>query len=429
MDYVFILDVSGSMNDDGKLDLSRNSLDEFIKSLGAADRFEVMTFNNTAHPFFSALAPADEEHKLKAAAFLASQQARGGTILNPALSTAYKYVDPSRMLNVVILSDGLTDPEDTQTLLNLIQSRPTGSRVFSIGVGNDVNKPLLENIAQQSGGLAAFLSHGDDFARQAEAFHRKLVRPVVSDLKIAFGNAQVYDIEPKQLPSLYYGAPVRLYGRYKEGGSAKVTLTGQIGQTPLCTTVAMDLPKQDAANPEIERMWAWHKVNRLLKEADAVGSRSSVMDEVVRLGEAYSIATEGTSFIVLENDTEYQRWHIERRNALRLGRDRASQQALSDQLEKLRNQATNALGPSAVAPKQLVQLPAAQPQVTGTPGVDAPIGNPPMSNFPAHSIDVDMSANSSHLGGGGAIDPLTGGIALALAGLALAGARRRKHAA
>ena len=74
MDYVFILDISGSMNDDGKLDLSRNSLDQFIKSLAAADRFEVMTFNNTAHPFFSNLVAADDEHKNKAAAFLASQE-------------------------------------------------------------------------------------------------------------------------------------------------------------------------------------------------------------------------------------------------------------------------------------------------------------------------------------------------------------------
>jgi hypothetical protein len=44
--------------------------------------------------------------------------------------------------------------------------------------------------------------------------------------------------------------------------------------------------------------------------------------EVVRLGEAYSIATEYTSFLVLENDGEYQRWKIDQRNALRIARDR-----------------------------------------------------------------------------------------------------------
>jgi Ca-activated chloride channel family protein len=254
------------------------------------------------------------------------------------------------------------------------------------------------------------------------------MRPVISDPKITFANVQVFDVEPKQLSSLYYGAPIRLYGRYKDGGAAQVTLTGQIGQTPLNTTVAMDLPKEDATNPEIERMWAWNKVNRLLKEADASGSRSSVMDEVVRLGEAYSIATEGTSFIVLENDAEYQRWHIERRNTLRLNRDRASQQVLSDQLEKMRNDATNALGPSPVVAKQLDLLQAKETPVA-MPGASAPVSNSPLPNFPGQSVDVDMSGNSSHMGHGGAIDPLTGGIALALAALALACNLPRKRAA
>lgn len=427
MDYVFILDVSGSMNDDGKLDLSRNSLDAFIKSLGASDRFEVMTFNITAHPFFNSLTAADDEHKAKAAAFLASQEARGGTVLNPALNTAYKYADPSRMLNVVILSDGLTEPGDAQTLLNLIKSRPPLSHVFSIGVGNDVNKPLLENIARQSGGMAAFLSRGDNFARQAEAFRRKLLRPVASDLKLDFGNVQVYDIEPKQLPNLFHGAPIRVYGRFKTGGAAQVTLTGKIGLAPLNTTVAMDLPKQDSANPEIERMWALHKVNRLLNEADATGSRSSAIDEVVRLGEAYSIVTEYTSFIVLENDAEYQRWHIQRRNALRIDRDRSSQRALNSELEKLRNQATNALGPSPVIPKLLSDAPAA-PQVS-TPGVTPSVANIPTTDLPTRSHDVDMDMQPSHVGGGGAIDPLTAGIVVALGTLAVASTLKRKRVA
>ncbi len=429
MDYVFILDISGSMNDDGKLDLSRNSLDAFIKSLGAGDRFEVMTFNNAAHTFFNSLTPADDDHKTKAVAFLASQDARGGTILNPALTTAYKYADPARMLNVVILSDGLTEPADAQSLLTLIKSRPASSRVFSIGVGNDVNKPLLENIAQKSGGLAAFLSQGDNFTRQAEAFRRKLLRPVATDLKIDFGNAQVYDIEPKQLPNLYHGAPLRLYGRYKTGGDLNVTLTGKIGENPLNTAVPLCLPKQDNANPEIERMWAWHKVDRLLKEGDASGSRSSVLDEVVRLGEAYSIATEYTSFIVLENDAEYQRWEIQRRNALRLDRDRASQQTLRDELTKMRNQSTDALGPDAVA-KQIIPLAPANPQ---SPSPDAAPSNTTPST-PGQSRDVDLNTNNetrpqTTIGGGGAFDPLTAAIALALAACALACNFPKKRAA
>src|SRR5215213_2909423 len=92
-------------------------------------------------------------------------------------------------------------------------------------------------------------------------------------------------------------------------------------------------------------MWAWNRVQRLLKEADANGSRTSVVDEIVRLGEGYSIVTEYTSFIVLENDAEYPRWQINRKNALRTERDRKGQLALQQQLERMRVAAAEKLGP------------------------------------------------------------------------------------
>jgi Ca-activated chloride channel family protein len=446
MDYVFILDISGSMNDDGKLDLSRNSLDAFVKNLGKDDRFEVMTFNVTAHPLFNQIMAANDENKATAASFLASQEAKGGTVLNPALNTAYKYADAKRTLNVVILSDGLTDDGDAQTLLRLIKARPANSRVFSIGVGNDVNKPLLQDIADKSGGLSAFLSRGDNFARAAEAFRRKLLRPVASDLQLGFAGVQVYDVEPQQMPNLYYGAPVRVYGRYKDGAPAKITLAGKVGDDPLTTVVALDFPKQDAANPEVERMWAWHQVQRLLKEADAVGSRPSVLDQVVKLGEGYSIATEYTSFIVLENDEEFQRWHIERRNALRLDRDRQSQAATNAKLEAMRNEATDALGPAAVQPKPVAAAPDPQTNVpvNASPDVqtNAPVNASPDASAPAwgnpspipqpngQSADVPTSNGGGTNGrGAGAIDPFTATMALALAGLAWAAFRNRRCAA
>src|SRR5688572_2426278 len=58
MDYVFVLDVSGSMADDGKIDLSRRSLGAFVRSLKAADRFEVIAFNVQPKPLFGSLSDA-----------------------------------------------------------------------------------------------------------------------------------------------------------------------------------------------------------------------------------------------------------------------------------------------------------------------------------------------------------------------------------
>jgi Ca-activated chloride channel family protein len=410
MDYVFVLDISGSMNEDGKLRLSRDSLAAFIRALGDNDRFELVTFNVAADNLFRDLRAADDAAKQEAAEFLDRQRARGGTFLEPAIRAAYNYKDPDRALNVVILSDGMTEQREHRTLLSLIGERPGNTRVFAIGVGNEVNRPLLEQLADDAGGLAAFVSRGDDFERQARAFRRKLLRPAATDLEIEVEGGGLYDVEPKKLPNLYHGAPVRLYGRYDTAEPVRLKIRGDLGGDRFEQTLHIDLPGDGADNPEIERMWAWHRVQRLLKDADRRGSRDAVVDEIVRLGEGFSIVTEYTSFLVLENDAEYRRWKIERRNALRLERDRANQERVRDKLATLRQRASD-VGPMARNEAPADKAPA-----------------PPVRRQPARGWDIDIGGNggSNSGGGGGAFDPLTVGIAVALGGLSWTAARRRR---
>jgi Ca-activated chloride channel family protein len=122
----------------------------------------------------------------------------------------------------------MTEVQERATLLQLISQRPRSAKVFCIGVGNDVNKPLLEQLAQDAGGLAAFISHGDNFTRQAQAFRRKLTRPAATDLHLDFGGLKVYDVEPRALPNLYHGTPIRVYGRYAGGSEAQVALRASV---------------------------------------------------------------------------------------------------------------------------------------------------------------------------------------------------------
>ena len=227
-DYVFVIDVSGSMMHDGKLALSRDSVNAFVQSLDAKDRFELIAFNIAAKPLFSSVSPVNEETKRQSAEFLRSQQAMGGTVLNPAIEAAYRYHDSDRQLNVVVLSDGMTEQREQRELLQLIARRPAGVTVFCVGIGNEVNRPLLAQLAKDTGGLAAFMSNGTNFEQQAQAFRRKLVRPAATNLKIALEGAEAYDIEPEMLPNLFHGQPVRLYGRYKKSGPAKVQIKAEV---------------------------------------------------------------------------------------------------------------------------------------------------------------------------------------------------------
>jgi Ca-activated chloride channel family protein len=408
------------MADDGKLLLSKDSVGAFINELGAEDRFELLTFNVQPNLAFKQLREATEQNKQEAISYLGQQAARGGTILAPAVTTAFKYVTPDRPLNVIILSDGLTEQQDRTTLLQLSQTRPGNTRIFCIGVGNDVNRPMLEQVADQTGGLAAFISRGDNFERQAKAFRRKLTRPAATGLVITIKGVETYDVEPEKLPNLYHGSPVRLYGRYKGSGKAEIDLRASVNGRELKKKVELNFPKEDAVNPEIERMWAWRRMDGLLKSADAKGNRMGVVPEVIRLGELYSIASEYTSFLVLENDAEYKRWQIARANLKRFGSDRTAQASVARQFEVLRNKSLAGLGPEAIGAPASVSIGGSTPQTASSPAsgsrtfARADTASTPSSqpSSPQHSQSISFGG-----GGGGPVGPLFVGIVLLWRGL------------
>jgi Ca-activated chloride channel family protein len=405
MDYVFVLDASGSMADSGKLLISKDAVAAFLDELDEADRFEVMTFNVKPDLGFGQLQPADPANKQRAVNYLAGQAARGGTVLQPAIATAYKYASADRPLNVIILSDGLTEQQERRILLEQIQARPGNTRVFCIGVGNDVNRPLLEQLAEDSGGLSAFLSPGDNFARQARAFRQKLTRPFATNLQISLRAWKFRDRAGGGSES-YYGAPVRVYGRYRDAGTADITVRGSINGQEFKQTARLEFPKLDSANPEIDRLWAWHRINSLLKEADRKGDRSPVIPQIVRLGEDFSIVTEYTSFLVLENDAEYQRWKIARKNLESIGQDRQVQAKRAEQLAAIRNKALQDLGPQEAAkPRTPIQIASARP-VTRQPAV-------PASSVPTAPAPERSQSRDFNFGGGGSspVGPL--GVLLA----------------
>lgn len=424
-DYVFVLDVSGSMANDGKLSLSRGSVEHFVAALAEEDKVELIAFNISARTLFGSLKPATAETKAQAEEFLKAQRAVGGTVLRPAIEAAYRYHQVDRPLNVVILSDGMTEQMEQAELVRLIAQRPAGVTVFCVGVGNEVNRPLLTQLAKDAGGLAAFISAGDDFERQAQAFRRKLTRPAAKAVKLTFNGGQAYDLEPPTLPNLYFGQPIRLYGRYRTSGAAQVRIQAEVQGSPLDQTVDLTLPETEESNPQIDRMWAAHRVERLMSDDRAAGAKTQA-EEIVRLCEGYSIVSEYASFIVLENDAEYKRWQIDRRNATRVQRDRSAQLALREKLDQLRQQAAAQVGPApsdAAATSQ-----AATPTVATAPST-APVASPPPPAPRATSRGWDLNVPTS--GGGGAVDPLTLLLGAGLAGLGYAAQRRRtgrKHA-
>ncbi len=416
MDYVFVVDISGSMANDRKLQLSRQACQSFIGKLTPGDRFQVLTFNIGTAQVFDGLQFVTEESVEQAVTFLDSRRARGGTSLRPAIEAAWLYRDADRPLNVVVLSDGMTETREQRELMAAIEQGPAGSRVFCVGIGNDVNRPLLDQMARDAGGLAAFVSHDDDFQRQATAFQRKLMRPAIKNVQIRFAGGDIYDVMPGKLPDLFHGSPLQLTGRYRQAGAIDVAVSGEIQGQAFEKTITVNLPDSNPDNPEIERLWAWHQVQSLMNQVRSNGESAALVDRIVTLCEGYSIASQYASFIVLENDAEFQRWKIQRRNATRIQRDRQARSRLRDELDSMKD------------------LSSAGPQESTPPGPGQPVSQsrpqspPERVNGPASPGDLDLipspGPRDAGSDGGGALDPIS---ALIAAGLGAAGLARRRR--
>ncbi|MDA1166106.1 MAG: VIT and VWA domain-containing protein [Planctomycetota bacterium] len=435
MDYVFVMDISGSMSNEGKLTQSRNTVDSFMTNLGREDRFEIITFNNAPQMNFGQITVVSDESRKSAEEFLKSQRAKGGTSLRPAMTTAYKYKDGDRPLNVVVLSDGMTENNEQSELLRLIADAPSGTRVFCIGIGNDVNRPLLKQLAEGAGGLAAFVSQQDDFARQAQAFRRKLMRPVATGVRIKVDGIETSDVTPEAVPDLFYGAPLRLSGRYRKSGDATITIEAEVMGQPISQTVQVTFPDVEDKNPEIERVWAFQQVEQLMAEIRRNGESPAAIAKIINLCEGYSIVGEYASFIVLENDAEYSRWSIARRNAIRVTRDDKARLQLQQQLQLLRDSALAQSGPaepksaagSLPAEQTVAQnVPQAVPTTASSPAFVPAQTTPTDLNWaPSSAPSVSPSSSRGGSGGGGAIDPITGLFAAGLAASAMFNRKRR----
>jgi Ca-activated chloride channel family protein len=272
---------------------------------------------------------ADEAGITRAESFLRGLSAKGGTDILAAMDAATRQGATDRDNCIVLLSDGeaTQDTPDHSPYLRLINAANPKPRVVTIGVGNDVNRPLLDRLARDSGGFVAYLSSEDNVSEIAPQMVQRLRVPYAKDIRVtAAGNGvELYDLTPSPMMNLYHGGQFVLYGRYRGTGAAKLTLAADIAGEAKSIDLDANFPATDARVPEIQRMWAWHLIQDLLRAEHDGGASASIENEVVALGTTYSITSPYTSFLVLENEQMYRDFGVERRNRERLANERTAQ--------------------------------------------------------------------------------------------------------
>jgi Ca-activated chloride channel family protein len=303
-DVILVVDTSGSMEGE-KLQQAQDALIYVLKHLNPEDRFNIVSFSTGVTAY------ADEMQRASRAEdgirFVHDLRAEGGTNIDRAMQEALTIASASRESArpaiIIFLTDGLpTEGEvEPDVILNNVKRAATpNTRIFTFGVGDDVNTVLLDTMARELHGTSAYVRPGERIDEQVSAFYAKVSTPVLTDIRLDVQGVRVNDTYPYPLADLFAGTQLVLVGRYREGGPATVTLEGTVNDR-LQRFTFQDLTFHDRGGDEfIAPLWATRKIGYLLNEIRLHGESQEIIQEIVNLSIRYGIITPYTSFLVQE---------------------------------------------------------------------------------------------------------------------------------
>ncbi|MFO0931164.1 MAG: VIT and VWA domain-containing protein [Planctomycetota bacterium] len=299
-DVIFVLDISGSMSG-AKIAMARRAVAAGLDALGAADAFALVTFASGVERFAPALHEASPATRRAARRWLEATKASGGTDLEGGLMAGLRYARPGRLAIVVLVTDGRPSVGSMTAKAVLERAQGLGggrARVYTFGVGDDVDVALLDRIAEETGGAREYVADGADLERATGRFYAKTSHPVLTDVAIDFG-AGVHDVYPARIPTLFAGEQVVVFGRYRAGGPTTVRVTATADREPVAH--AFTATFRDTPGPAyLERLHAQRKVAYLLDAIRLNGEDPELVREVTELGTRYAIVTPYTSALVVE---------------------------------------------------------------------------------------------------------------------------------
>ena len=307
-DIVFVLDTSGSMAEEGKMEKARAALLYGIRILRPKDRFNVIAFAGEERLMESGLIAADDEGRKRGEAFVQALRPVGGTNINEALLASMRQFRPGdRPRMIVFMTDGLPTAGETnmtRIVENARQARIPGLRLFTFGVGYNVNTTLLDKLAADNGGVADYVEPKEDLEAKVSNFFAKVNNPVLTDLRLDMAGVETELMYPRTLPDVFKGSQVTLIGRYRNAidmDYVRLQLNGKSGGLNKNFIYNNQrYPLREDANDFLPRLWATRRVGWLMEQVRSNGEQAELRDEIVDLGTRYGIVTPYTSYLALE---------------------------------------------------------------------------------------------------------------------------------
>lgn len=306
-EIVFVLDTSGSM--DGRpIEKAKEAMQLSLDGLYPDDTFNVITFAGDTEILFDKPVYATQANLDKARAFLEEHESDGGTEMMTAIKAALEPSDLQEHIRVVcFMTDGMVG-NDNQIIAE-IRKHPK-ARVFSFGIGDSVNRYLLDKMAAEGNGEHEYVGLEDDGSKAAKRFYERVRTPLLTDISIDWGGLAVTETYPREIPDLFSAKPVVIHGRYSKPGNATIRLRGKMAGRLYSRDIEIYLPATGAANDVLAPIWARQKIDDLIGKSLKYNAEDDELQLALRLPTKnlitslaleYRLMTEFTSFVAVED--------------------------------------------------------------------------------------------------------------------------------
>lgn len=296
-EYIFILDVSGSMYG-YPLETAKEVIQDLVSNLRETDIFNLILFSDQTMKMSPKSAPATKENINRAIHFIEDQEGGGGTELLPAFRSALKLPRTEQFARTIItITDGYI--YDETSIFEAIHKNLDTTNFFSFGIGDSVNRALIEGIAKAGQGESFIVTDSADAKETASRFRTYVQSPLLTDIQVSYEGFDVYDLAPNALPTLFAQRPLLVYGKFRGEPSGTIQITGRTGNQPYQKTIQVADVEPLASNQAIRYLWARSRVDQLMDYGLNTDVRRSVKKEITALGLQYHMVTPYTSFIAV----------------------------------------------------------------------------------------------------------------------------------
>jgi Ca-activated chloride channel family protein len=341
-EVTLVLDRSGSMEGQ-KIEQARSAALQVLEGLEDGEAFNIIDYSDTVAKFSEKPVIKDSKTIAQARSYIKRIKAAGGTNIHDALVEAMRQPPTPNMLPLTIfLTDGLPTvgvTGEARIRKAVVETNVHKRRIFSFGVGYDLNAPLLTSISNATRATPTFVFPNENVEAKVSQVFKRLSGPVLADPKLATLDGSgavttraVRDLLPNELSDLFEGDQLVVLGQYQTDEPLHFRLSGNYLGAPRTFDLKFDLSKATTRNAFVPRLWASRKIARLVEiitEAGAENTASNyarmsssamaynstprsthsglddpklkeLVDEIVRLSTEYGVLTEYTAFLATD---------------------------------------------------------------------------------------------------------------------------------